>query len=125
MLAAAHPWRPRITPQAPDQKSRNKRKPRVKQKGSADTYRPWAELLKRSFAIDALECPKCHGRMQLIALLTGRESIVGYLRAIGEATEVPASSPKRGPPYWKSQQLRRQTLGRPPAGGHAADDDAA
>jgi hypothetical protein len=126
VLAAAHPWRPRITAQAPDHKSRTKRKPRVKQKGSADTYRPWAELLKRTFAIDALECPKCHGRMQLIALLRGRESIVGYRRAIGEATEVPARSPKRGPPYWKSQLLRRQALGRPPAGGqHAADDEPA
>jgi len=98
----------------------------VKQKGCADTYRPWAELLKRSFAIDALECPKCHGRMQLIALLRGRESIVGYLRAIGEATEVPARSPKRGPPYWKSHPLCRQARGRPPAGGqYAADDDPA
>jgi hypothetical protein len=49
--------------------------------GEAEGFRrhllPVAELLKRSFGIDALECPKCHGRMQLIALLRERESIVG------------------------------------------------
>ena len=26
-------------------------------------YRAWAELLKRTFDIDVLDCPKCHGRM--------------------------------------------------------------
>src|SRR6266446_4871751 len=27
----------------------------------AGTYRPWADLLRRTFAVDALECPKCKG----------------------------------------------------------------
>ena len=31
--------------------------------------------------------------------------------AAGEATEVPRRSPSRGPPYWKSQVLRRKVLG--------------
>jgi hypothetical protein len=30
--------------------------------------------------------------------------------AVGEASEVPRRSPGRGPPYWKSQVLRRQVL---------------
>jgi hypothetical protein len=34
--------------------------------------------------------------MQPIAVRKDRESIVGYLTAIGEATEVPPRSPKRG-----------------------------
>ena len=126
VLAAADSWRPRLTPPPPDQKPRAKGKARAKQKRPAGTYRPWAELLKRTFAIDALECPNCHGRMQFIAMLTERESIVRYLTAIGEATEVPPRSPKRGPPYWSSQVLRRQALGRPPSSGqHAGDDDPA
>jgi hypothetical protein len=33
-----------------------------------------------------------------------------YLAAVGEAGEVPRRSPGRGPPYWKSQVLRRQVL---------------
>ena len=29
----------------------------------APSCRPWAELLARTFAVDVLDCPKCHGRM--------------------------------------------------------------
>ena len=36
----------------------------------ASTYRPWAELLKRTFGVDVLECPTCRGRMRLVAMLT-------------------------------------------------------
>ena len=72
---------------------------------------------------EAAECPKCHGRMQPIAVLRERESIVRYLAAIGEDTEVPPRSQKRGPPYWKSQVLRRQALGRPPSSGHHPGHD--
>jgi hypothetical protein len=38
-------------------------------------------------------------------------SIARYLAAVSEATEVPRRSPSRGPPYWRSQVLRRQVLG--------------
>jgi len=38
-------------------------------------------------------------------------NVARYLAAVGEATEVPPRSPGRGPPYWKSRVLRRQTLG--------------
>jgi hypothetical protein len=37
-------------------------------------------------------------------------SIARTLAAVGEASEVPRRSPGRGPPYWKSQVLRRQVL---------------
>jgi hypothetical protein len=75
------------------------------------TYRPWAELLKRTFSVDVLECPKCKGRMKLIAMLTERESVERYLSNIGELTCVPERAPSRGPPYWKSVVLRRKALG--------------
>ena len=64
--------------------------------------------------------------MQLIAILKERESIVCYLTGIGEPTELPQRSPKRGPPYWRSQVLRRQALGRPPSSRqHPGHDDPA
>ena len=74
--------------------------------GSA--YRAWAELLKRSFDIDVLECPKCHGRMKLIALVLDLQSAARYLAKIGERVDVPGRSMSRGPPYWKSTVLRRK-----------------
>ena len=33
----------------------------------------WATLLRRSFSVDVLECPKCHGRLRRIAVVTERE----------------------------------------------------
>jgi len=40
-----------------DRKARPKGKPRRSEKGSADTYRPWAEHLKRTFAIARSSAP--------------------------------------------------------------------
>lgn len=70
-------------------------------------YRPWAELLMRTFGLDVLACPRCEGRMRLLALITQPARIARALRALGEPTELPARSPARGPPYWKSRVLRR------------------
>jgi hypothetical protein len=90
-------------------------------------YRPWAELLARTFAVDVLACPTCQRRMKLLALVKGPASIARTLAAAGEATEVPRRSPGRGPPYWKSRVLRRQVLGEEDEGGgrgSGADDVA-
>ncbi|XXZ63558.1 transposase zinc-binding domain-containing protein [Sorangium sp. So ce341] len=70
-----------------------------------------AELLRRTFAIDVLECPTCKGRMKLVAMVTEPRNIVRFLCALGEPTDVPARSPNRGPPYWKSTVVRRKALG--------------
>jgi hypothetical protein len=46
--------------------------------------------------------------MKLLAMVTDPKSVTRYLAKIGEPTDVPARSPNRGPPYWKSRVLRRQ-----------------
>jgi hypothetical protein len=69
------------------------------------SYRPWAELLARTFVVDVLDCPKCHGRMRLLAMVEDPANVVRL------ATEVPRRSPGRGPPYGKSRVLLRQVLG--------------
>ena len=74
----------------------------------APSYRPWAELLARTFAVDVLACPKCHGR---IAMVEDPANVARFLAAVGEPTKAPRRSPGRGPPYWKSRVLRRQALG--------------
>jgi hypothetical protein len=33
-------------------------------------YRPWAELLRRTFTVDVETCPRCGGRMRLLAVIT-------------------------------------------------------
>ena len=110
VLAAASPWRPHIAPKPPaeDPTAQTAEPDRT---GPAGGYRPWAELLARTFAVDVLSCPSCQGRMRLLALIKEPASIARTLAALGEATEVPRRSQGRGPPYWKSRILRRQALG--------------
>jgi hypothetical protein len=82
-----------------------------KKKKRRSRYRTWAELLARNFGVDALACPVCQGRMRLVAVLKDPARIARYLASIGEPTELPARSPSRGPPYWKSRVLRRMAIG--------------
>jgi hypothetical protein len=70
-------------------------------------YRPWAELLKRTFGIDVETCPRCGGRMRLLAVITDLASAARFLRHRGEPTEPPARAPARAPPYWQSKIVRR------------------
>ena len=48
--------------------------------------------------------------MKLLAVVKNPASIARYLAAAGELTDVPDRAPGRGPPYRKSQVLRRQAL---------------
>lgn len=66
-----------------------------------------AELLARSFGIDAELCAHCGGNLRLQAVVQDPASIRRILRHRGEPTEPPPLSPARGPPYWKSTVLRR------------------
>jgi hypothetical protein len=54
--------------------------------------------------------------MRLVAVLRNPARIARYLASTSEPTELPARSPSRGPPYWKSRVLRRMATGH--------DDDA-
>ena len=119
VLASASKLRPRIIP-APVAPSASPETaddlvPEPEPAKARGRYRPWAELLKRTFAFDVLACGHCGGRLRLVALVTEAASITRYLRALGEPTEPPSRAPPRGPPYWASRALRR----------HAGDLDAA
>ena len=56
-------------------------------------------LLQKVFAIDVLDCPKCSGRMKLIAFITG----AGVARQILEHLDLPTT----GPPTAKAARLGR------------------
>jgi hypothetical protein len=116
VLAPASPWRSRIGPRPAktgetandDEAAKADDAPKPRQRGG---YRAWADLLRRTFAVDVLECPTCKGRMKLIAMLTESNSIARFLTKLGEPNDVPVRSPSRGPPYWKSTVLRHKALG--------------
>ena len=73
--------------------------------GLCHRYFPWAELLKRTFAIDLL-CPNCKEPMKLVALVTEPESVKRFLRALGEPTEAPPRAAARGPPWFRAVRRR-------------------
>jgi hypothetical protein len=73
----------------------------------------WASLMARTFGFDVLACPRCGGRLRLIALIEEAAVIDRILRHLGLPTETPAPRPARAPPL---------LAGVPDAAGW--DDDA-
>ncbi len=53
----------------------------------------WAELLRRVFAADVLECPRCGGRMRLLAAIQPPEAT----GAILDSLELPSRAPPTAP----------------------------
>jgi hypothetical protein len=51
----------------------------------------WAELLRRVFAVDVLECPRCGGRMRLLAAIQPPD----VTQAILDCLELPSRAPPR------------------------------
>jgi len=54
--------------------------------------------MRRAFDLDVLACPRCGGRMSLIATIDDPRVIRKILGHLGLATEVPQPRPSRAPP---------------------------
>jgi hypothetical protein len=67
VLASASKLRPRLAKPAVVASENPLDMPKSPRRGA---YRPWAELLKRTIGLDVLTCPRCSGRMKLLALVT-------------------------------------------------------
>ena len=60
--------------------------------------RAWAELMQRGFGFDVLACPRCSGRLTLIALIRAPDVIGRILRHLHLPDAVPMMRPVRDPP---------------------------
>jgi hypothetical protein len=109
VLASAAKLRPKIIPKpaAPEGEVEPANEPPKKKKGSR--YWPWAELMTRSFELDVTKCPRCDGRLVLVALVNDDESASRFAKSLGEPTSAPARSPPRPAPYFRSPVIRRLT----------------
>jgi hypothetical protein len=58
----------------------------------------WAALMQRTFGFDVLACPRCGGRLRLMALIETAGVIRRILDHLGLPFEVPAPRPARAPP---------------------------
>lgn len=57
----------------------------------------WSSLLRRSFDVDVLACPKCRGRLRVVAVITEREPLQRILAHLGLLTEPPPVARARDP----------------------------
>src|SRR5262245_47580492 len=89
VLAPASRWRSRIVPPQ-EVPARNDERGTPERAGA---YRPWAELLARTFAADVLSCSRCQGRMKLLAIVEEPSRIARDLAALGEPPGVRVTCP--------------------------------
>ena len=54
--------------------------------------------MRRTYGFDVLACPRCGGRLRLVALIEQAVVIEQILRHLGLPTEIPAPRPARAPP---------------------------
>lgn len=95
VLAPRAAWRRRIVPVASPSEAAGGPGARANQ--------TWADLMRRSFDFDVLACPRCPGRLRLIALIHQPEIVQRILRHLGLSTDVPVPLPSRAPPLrWDS-----------------------
>ena len=53
----------------------------------------WAELMKRVWEVDVLECDRCGGRMRILAAINRPEAIKAILECLGLPSRAPPISP--------------------------------
>jgi Putative transposase/Transposase zinc-binding domain len=61
-------------------------------KASPPRYWAWAELMRRAFGIDVLECPECGGRMRVLSTITDSKTIraiLDHLASRGPPAQLP------------------------------------
>ena len=64
----------------------------------------WAALLKRTFAIDVLQCSKCKSRMSLVAVVCDSPTIQTTLTAMGLSPRPPPIAPAKRTRLWGGGQ---------------------
>jgi len=80
--------RSQVVPQAPTEATATEESEKPARKSK---YIPWAKLLRRTFLVDVLECPKCKGRMKI--LWEDVQVLVRPYSAVGAQVEQAAHSP--------------------------------
>jgi len=61
--------------------------------------------MRRVFDLDVLCCPKCSGRLKLLALIEDPNVIKKILKHLNLPTELPTPAPARAPPEQEQLDL--------------------
>ena len=65
----------------------------------------WAELMKRVWDVDVLQCDRCGGPLKVLAAITMPVVIDAMLRALNIEMAVPPVARARPPPWDEDAQL--------------------
>ncbi len=57
----------------------------------------WSTLLKRTFLVDVLTCPRCSSRMEIVAVIDQEATAHKILEHLGLASKPPPPRPPRPP----------------------------
>lgn len=101
LLAPRAAWRAEVVPGGAPSATTT---PLVDEPDSDITRRPsargasWADLMRRAFEVDVLKCPRCSGRLRLIALIEASAVARRILTHLALPADVPRPSPARAPP---------------------------
>jgi hypothetical protein len=98
VLAAHAGWRAEVVPQAASGGASSDASAASDAAGVTPAGRRGAELMRRAFEVDVLACPRCGGRLRLLALLEAGTVTARILRYLGLPPEVPPARPARAPP---------------------------
>ena len=96
VLAPRAAWRSKIVP-GPERGETGAESvglPEAPERSTPRGYR-WAELLRRTFGVDVLACPRCGGRLMLIALIERSDVIARLLGHLRLPSELPRPAPAR------------------------------
>jgi hypothetical protein len=96
-LAPGSKLRARIVPAGPSEPARRRHAGCEEDEAGEGASRrlSWAELMRRVFETDVLECPRCGGRMRIVATITQPEVIRAMLECIGLPARPPPLAPAR------------------------------
>ena len=101
VLSSAAAWRKEVVPggQGVHQEPGELRAPARWGQPEPEAQRPrrlaWAALLARTFGLDVLACPKCGGRMRIVAAVMDPEQIARLCDHLGEPAQAPVVQPSR------------------------------
>jgi hypothetical protein len=96
VLAPHARLRPQVTPKPPPISQEEQPTCHTSKRRRMD----WAALLRRVYAIDILQCPRCGGEMRIIAAITQTHVIRAILKSCG----FPSAPPERHPPAARQSQ---------------------
>ena len=100
MLAANAKWRARVVAHGRASAAANPPARATEQPAPPARRRySWADLMRRAFDFDLLSCPRCAGKMVLLACILERAVIRKILAHLGLPTELPKLAPARGSPH--------------------------